>query len=210
MRAKLPVLVLMCSLLPVAMGSADDARPRLRLVWIDPTAAASFAYAGVRGEVQSILRAAGVDAEWDKRPAGFVAAGDIAVIVLDAEPARVALRPNVMGCVIKGDGRSVLWVNLATVAQVLGLHAASRSSWSGEQRQQVATALGRVVAHEVVHAIAPELPHAARGLLSATLTASQLVHQRLRLDADSAGGFRQKVLLRRPLEGPELASTLVP
>ena len=213
MRANLPVLVLLGSLLPVATGSAEIARPRLRLVWIDPTGAAPFAYAGMSWEVQSILGATGVDAVWDKRAPGFVAAGEMAVIVVSAEPARVGLRPHVMGCVTKGGTRSVLWVNLMTVAQVLGLDAGSRFSWSNRQRQQVATALGRVIAHEIVHAIAPELPHAARGLLSATLTASQLVHQRLLLDDDSAGGFRRDVLLRDavpPADGPALALTSVP
>lgn len=204
MKANLPVVVVLGLLLPAAAGSSENAssiafarpRPQLRLVWFDQTAAAPFAYAGVGGEVRSILGAAGVDVVWDKGTAGPLAPGGIAVILLNAEPARVALRPYVMGCAIKGDGRSVLWVNLTTVARVLGLDARLHLAWSGRERHDVMTALGRVVAHEIVHVVAPELPHATQGLLSAMLDRHQLVHQRLRLDDDSADGFLRSIRLR--------------
>ena len=80
-------------------------------------------------------------------------------------------------------------------------------AWSGRERQQIATALGRVVAHEVVHALAPLQPHATQGLLSATLNRSHLVHHRLLLDGDSADGFLRGMRIRDttlPPEGPAL------
>jgi hypothetical protein len=204
MKANLPVLVMLGFLLPAAAGSSENPssielarpRPHLRLIWFDPALAAPFAYSGVSGEVRSILGAAGVDVMWNKRAPGPLAPGEIAVILLNAEPSRVAFRPDVMGCVIKGDGPSILWVNLTTVARMLGLDARSRIAWSGRERQQVATALGRVVAHEIVHVIAPQLPHATRGLLSATLNRSHLVHQRPLLDDNSADGFLRGIRLR--------------
>src|SRR5688500_9696156 len=140
MHTNLPVVALLGSLLPAAAGSAENppapprspasvllgrphplVRPQLRLVWVDPTSAAPFAYAGMSREVRSILGAAGVDVVWDKRVGAVLATGEMAVIVLNAESARVGLRPHVMGCVGKGEGRSALWVNLSTVAWVLGL-----------------------------------------------------------------------------------------
>jgi len=210
MSANLPVLVLLGSLLPAAAGSSPQAsvRPLLRLVWVDPTSAAPFAYDGMGREVRSILRAAGVDVVWDKGTTGPLATGEMAVILLHGEPARVGLRQHVMGCVAKGDGRSTLWVSLTTVARTIGLDARSRTAWSGRERLQVATALGRVVAHEIVHALAPQLPHATQGLLSATLSRSHLVHQRLLLDGDSADGFLRGIRLRDnilPADGPALA-----
>ena len=210
MRANLPVMCLLGSLLPAAAESSPPPsdRPLLRLVWIDPTSAAPFAYADMGREVRSILGAAGVDVAWDKGTSGPFAAGEMAVILLDGEPARVGQRPHVMGCVAKGDGQSVLWVNFTTVARTLGLDPRSRTAWSGRERQQVATALGRVVAHEIVHALAPQLPHARQGLLSATLSRHHLVHQRLLLDPDSAEGFRQGIRLRdrsAAADGPAFA-----
>jgi len=210
MRANLPVVVLLGFLFPAAAGSSENPSvpPLLRLVWVDPTSAAPFAYAGMSREVRSILGAAGVDAVWDKSLKGPIDAGEMAVILLDAEPARVGLRPHVMGCVAKGDGRSALWVNLTAVARTLGLDARFRTAWSGRERLQVATALGRVVAHEIVHALAPQLPHAKLGLLSATLSRAHLVHQRLLLDGDSADGFLRGIRLRDrtlPADGSALA-----
>jgi hypothetical protein len=64
-----------------------------------------------------------------------------------------------------------------------------------------------VVAHEIVHVVAPELPHATQGLLSATLDRYQLVYQRLRLDGDSTDGFLRGLRLRdtsRPADAPTL------
>jgi hypothetical protein len=64
-----------------------------------------------------------------------------------------------------------------------------------------------VVAHEIVHALAPQLPHATQGLLSATLNRSHLVHQRLLLDGDSADGLLRGIRLRDgtlPADGPAL------
>jgi hypothetical protein len=215
MKANLPVLVMLGLLLAAATGSSENAssvafarpRPHLRLVWFDPASAAPFAYSGVSGEVRSILGAAGVDVVWEEGTAGPLAPGAIAVILLNAEPARVALRPYVMGCAVKGEGRSVLWVNLTTVARMLGLDPRSHVAWSGRERRDVATALGRVAAHEIVHVVAPELPHARQGLLSATLDRYHLVYQRLRLDADSADGFLRGMRLRdtsRPADAPTL------
>jgi hypothetical protein len=213
MKTSLAVLV-MLGLLPAAAAASQSRsapslrpRPHLRVLWFDPTAAAPFAYGGTGGEVRSILGAAGVDVVWEKGAADPLALGEIAVILLDAEPARVALRPDVMGCVIKRDGPTALWVNLATVARIVGLDSHSRIAWSGRERQQVATALGRVVAHEIVHLMAPWLAHAEQGLLRATLDRYQLVYSRLRLDDDSADGFRRSVSLRddwpvRDLEMP--------
>jgi hypothetical protein len=214
MKANLPVLAMLGFLFPTEARSSENPsvalerpRPHLRVVWFDPASAAPFAYAGAGGEVRSILGAAGVNVVWEKRAAGPLAPGEIAVILLSGEPARMAMRPDVMGCVIKGGGPSVLWVNLATVARMLGLGARSHIAWSGRERQQVATALGRVVAHEIVHVVAPELPHATQGLLSAVLDRYRLVYQRLRLDGHSADGFLRGATLRdtsRAADAPAL------
>jgi hypothetical protein len=64
------------------------------------------------------------------------------------------------------------------------------------QKSPARPSLGRVVAHEVVHAIAPTLPHARQGLPKTELTRANLVASRLDLDPDSAAGFLRAVELR--------------
>jgi hypothetical protein len=47
----------------------------------------------------------------------------------------------------------------------------------------LAIALGRVVAHEVVHALAPSVPH-GKGLMSASLNRNQLTASSITVEAD--------------------------
>jgi hypothetical protein len=53
-------------------------------------------------------------------------------------------------------------------------------------RKRLAKALGRVVVHELVHRIAPELPHARSGLMREDLGASFLTRRSVSLDEASA------------------------
>jgi hypothetical protein len=204
MRATRAALALLAALLPgfasamdaEAVGSPVAARPTLRLVWMDAGASASLVYAGMAREVRSILSGIGVDLAWDKRPGGLLEEGEIGVILLDREPSRAGMRGHTMGCVIKEQRTRVLWVNLGTVARTAGVPQAVSHSWSVAERQRLAVALGRVVAHEVVHAIAPTLPHAPQGLLRAELTRPDLVARRLDLDRDTQAGFLRAIRLR--------------
>ncbi len=60
--------------------------------------------------------------------------------------------------------------------------------------QQEGRALGRVLAHEIVHALAPHLPHASAGLMAPTLRSAQLLSPRIHLDDASAEALRRGVL----------------
>jgi hypothetical protein len=203
MRATRAALVLLAALLPgfasamdaEAVGSPVTARPTLRLVWMDAGASASLVYAGMAREVRSILSGI-VELAWDKRPGGLLEEGEIGVILLDTEPSRAGMRGHTMGCVIREERTRVLWVNLGTVARTANVPQAVSHSWSVAERQRLAVALGRVVAHEVVHAIAPTLPHAPQGLLRAELTRPDLVARRLDLDRDTQAGFLRAIRLR--------------
>jgi hypothetical protein len=55
------------------------------------------------------------------------------------------------------------------VAWAAGITPEYLSSASFLQRRRAATALGRVVAHEIVHALLPQLPHAERGIMAERL-----------------------------------------
>src|SRR5262245_4362027 len=123
MRATRLVSVVLLALVPGvtraldadALSVSGSARPRLRLVWMDSTSTASFAYPGVAHEVGSILGGIGVDLTWDRRPGGSLERGEIGVVLLDREPARAGMHTRTMGCVLKEEETPVLWVNLKTV-----------------------------------------------------------------------------------------------
>lgn len=65
------------------------------------------------------------------------------------------------------------------------------AQWSPQQEGR---ALGRVLAHELVHALAPQLPHASAGLMAPRLRSSHLLAPRIQLDDASAEALRQGVL----------------
>jgi hypothetical protein len=59
--------------------------------------------------------------------------------------------------------------------------------------EEVARALARVAAHEIVHAIAPDVPHAAHGLMRHSLDRSFLVGSRATIDPRCAAAFRARL-----------------
>jgi len=73
-----------------------------------------------------------------------------------------------------------------------------------QQASELGVALSRVVAHEVIHAIAPDEPHAASGLMHHSMDRSFLVRGRARIDEDCARTFVRHLgeLLTPPVGSP--------
>ena len=72
------------------------------------------------------------------------------------------------------DGPRSIFLSVGAVGRALGWHGAGRGRRAGPKKGPAAIrfgrALGRVLAHELVHAIAPDCPHTGSGLMSARLT----------------------------------------
>ncbi|HYN05210.1 MAG TPA: hypothetical protein VE359_22365, partial [Vicinamibacteria bacterium] len=150
------------------------ASPVLRLVWVDPTGIGVGAEAAALAEARSLLRKMGATVSWRRGDASELARpGEVRVILLDrtatsfgkavlgATPPRFEVAPFV-------------WVHVPSVRGVIGLDPrGSVFALSPAASRALAIALGRVVAHELVHALAPSVPHGT-GLMSATLTTRQL------------------------------------
>lgn len=170
--------------------------PALRLLWFDPTGvlpARSLEFAGQ--EVRNIFRALGVGVE--VAPAGPDATyGDgpvleVPVIVLREDPVRERRMQRVMGLVVRDQRPTrAVWAFLEHIRGALGAPPLTRSlPVSSLEERGVGVALGRVVAHEVIHAIAPEEPHARNGLMNRSLDKAFLVGRRADLDVRCAQAF---------------------
>ena len=70
------------------------------------------------------------------------------------------------------------WIYLSNVLWALGLKEEPTRRLSLQEEEQVARALGRVVAHEVVHAVVPDLVHSHGGLMAEKLGRAFLVQAR--------------------------------
>jgi hypothetical protein len=149
--------------------------PALHLVWIDPTGVATGVDALARSEAGRLLRAMGVRVSWRRGECHQEArAGEVRVVLLDRGAARDRFTPVLGATPPRFEGAPLVWVLVPGVRAVIGLspHESAASMRPSDVRD-LAFALGRVVAHETVHAVAPWVRHGA-GLMSARLTRRQL------------------------------------
>jgi hypothetical protein len=84
----------------------------------------------------------------------------------------------------------VVWVRVPNVRAAVGVsQSGPLILLSASDRLAVGVAIGRVVAHEVLHALAPSLPHGT-GLMSSRLNRRQLTGAAVPVDPEAALAFR--------------------
>jgi hypothetical protein len=185
------------ALLPCARAQAPANPPAadVRLVWVDVAGVARTAYPEARREIVALLERVGLRAtvrEGDVR--GISDGSELTVVVLPGTPPGAHLHERVMGATHRTpEGVRAMWVYASGVGATLGLDVRAGGFWSLAQRRQFGTALGRVVVHEVVHALAPERPHDRDGLMAERLGRAQLLRPRLELDGRTAGALRARL-----------------
>ena len=170
-----------------------------RLEWVDVSGLAPFAYPAMAVETTEALAGYGVCAEVVRAsPSSVRTSEEIGVVLLRSMGGSGAGR-HILGATRSRDLRNAtVWVYFDAVASALGLDARPTESWSGIERAEFGRALGRVAAHEVVHALLPERPHDRGGLMSPSfgrreLTVSTLdTHPGLLADMRRAGPERQQ------------------
>jgi hypothetical protein len=165
--------------------------PKLTLVWADPDRLLRFGFDPMAQEVVEIFQDVGIEIDWRKSVQGLDGARSVLVIVhltfSSSETWR--LRHHTMGLMIPRSrpGLSrVIRVFFDEVLSTLELEVDNSRMPRARETMLLARALGRVVAHEVVHAVAPDAPHAATGLMQLQLTRAHLDSPSLRLSTESA------------------------
>jgi hypothetical protein len=198
-------LILVFSLVAVAGGEAFDhlaplappglpfqeeveasrAELRLRFAWYDVSGAVPGAFGVTRAEASRLLGRMGIRSEWRRGRTGEGGAPEeIRVIVLNRPGRRAGASRSTMGAVQRGGVAPSLWVYLPSVITALGWSPAAIGPGSAlGRRRELGLALGRVVAHEIVHLLAPQLPHAG-GLMSSSLNRKQLLAAEIPIDAE--------------------------
>ena len=166
---------------PTLVPAVSDA-PAARLVWLDPVGSAIGTEGVVRPEVTRLLREMGVRASWRRgEPDELARVGELRVIFLN----RGAQRDHapVLGATPSSfQGERFLWVHVPSVRAAAGV--ASSKIWPNldlHSARRLGIALARVIAHEVVHAVAPGLPHGT-GLMAARLDWRMLTAPSIAID----------------------------
>jgi hypothetical protein len=179
--------VLSLAAVPVA-AEVDSAPPDpvIHLVWVDPTDVATGSELVARAEAETLLSRMGVAVSWRRgTPGEQMQRGEVWVILVGEGPGS----PSdlvVMGATKRGAACPAIWVRVPNVRRALGVpRGPSLFGLAGFERRLVSVAIGRVIAHEVVHAVAPSVPHGI-GLMAANLTRSQLRAPTIAVEAEVA------------------------
>lgn len=161
------------------------------LLWSDPESVVPFGIDPVAEELAVMARALGADvrlepAEPEDEP------GELRYLVRIMREPEVhwRLRDDVMAAAPRVEGlEGTIFVFLEQVRSVLG-HLASRDpSEAPREHAELARALARILAHEMVHVVAPDHPHATSGLMVADLRRDKLLRRQPRIDRKCARAF---------------------
>ncbi len=146
-------------------------------------------------EVESIFDAFNVGLHWRRNddPAEDLYTGPVLhVVFMTSDPSGPGWRLNedTLGVSLSGKGwkRSV-FIFFPNVARAVGIRTSADPALSPGQRRDLSRALGRVMAHEMVHAVSPSHPHSDQGLMCSNLSASFLSKRKVSLDGASRAAF---------------------
>jgi hypothetical protein len=173
------------------LGPTTERRERLTLILWDPHELVASRFEILATEVASIFDPIGVDIRWKSDSGSTVyRLLDELLVVVQAGHAAPRHRANpVMGSIINAKAlKHTIFTYPGTVAQTLGFEPGQMSP---ARSSQLARALGRVIAHEVVHAVARAHPHSQEGLMQPHLDRSSLLQDRMEIDEKCVAAFVQ-------------------
>jgi hypothetical protein len=165
-------------------GPSAPAGAPLRGVEIDHASLAPLTRATMRRELGLVLASVPLAVSWRTAPAGGETRPDELSLVFLSMRGVGRDRGALASTANQGPVRTT-WVYVPTVLATLELDPESVVT-SFEAQRQLGVALGRVLAHEIVHAVAPAVEHAGTGLMRPRLNAFELVRARPVFEADSA------------------------
>ncbi|MFI5007564.1 MAG: hypothetical protein ACHQKZ_08985 [Solirubrobacterales bacterium] len=164
----------------------------VRLVWWDPERVVSQDFDRLESEVQAVFRPIGIEIV-SRRAEGASVTGELNVVFLSGDRAPGHERQRAMGRV-KRDRNTALWIFTGTVREALGLARPAGGNKALAELRDYPRALGRVVAHEIVHTLVPDEPHASSGLMQASLGRDFLAGPRAPIDRRFASALARRLL----------------
>jgi hypothetical protein len=156
-----------------------------RLAWHDPADLLPGYFGGIKEETARILQGMGASTVWRRADSRDLARMDeISVIFVAHGPRPVKVRQSVvMGSTpTEVKPHRAVWVHTPQVLAALGLSTLRQSQHLAPREHfQFTRALARVIVHEVIHALAPEVPHGS-GIMCEQLSYKQLTSDVLEVE----------------------------
>lgn len=185
------LLMLLSWVAPAAM----PIQPAVHVVWNDPYALYPAAgHADLSYEVASLFERNGLDVRFHvalrDRPITSGGGPRVNVIASPGSAGGFGLDEGTMAVAVGERGRGfTIFVFLSAVRATLGHDVVYGPTAVRPDRprelEELSRAVGRVVAHELIHVLAPERGHARSGLMRKTLTRKLLLGPEIELDAAS-------------------------
>ncbi len=189
--------LLMVVLLVAALATGGERRT-LELVWLD--AHGLFPdFERVRAEAEPIFRDLGVPVRWevgtDPRPSSADEVR-IQVVLMPSEPSGWGISANAMGVVLLPDRsqQESVYLFYLPIVRNAGLGRRTGAMLRPPERRDLSRAIARVLVHEVVHAIAPNLSHADEGVMHDALLIGALSRSEIPIDDRTREEFLRALL----------------
>lgn len=189
------------------------------LVWFDVQDQLPGGFETMAAEVRSIFAEIGVVVAVRMAGPGDTFGADssreIAVIALAEDPSPKRRKQSILGLVVRDQQPTrAIWAFLANLRRTLGFGSRASDTISPTASDLLARAVGRVVAHEVVHAVAPDHPHDGAGLMKHALSRSLLLGPRQPFGPDCAHSVLAALdpppTRERDVSGPAELSVAIP
>jgi hypothetical protein len=179
------------------------AMPVARLVWLDPAGIALGADQVAQPAVTELLREMGVEARWRRGdPHELSRPGELRIILLPRPGVFENGLPVLGATPTQFAGEPHVWVHVPSVGTAVGIERMRPGMrLDAHAARRLGTGLSRVVAHELVHALVPALPH-GKGLMAARLDRRMLTGPSVPVDADVGLAVRAALAGIRPVAPP--------
>ena len=172
---------------PMCAEPLPEAPARVRAVEIDFSSLAPLTRSVMRHELGVVLAPASLALAWRRsRPDAETNPDELRVVLLRS--IGVGGDEGALGSTARRGLVPTIWVYVPTVALALGLELEAVATSLDAQRL-VGLALGRVVAHEIVHVLAPDVGHGGASVMRPRLQASHLTRGQQALESDCAAAL---------------------
>lgn len=200
------LLLLALALRP--QSAAGESGVSLRILWVETVPGDHVVREVGLVEAREVLEPFRVGMVWRYgAPATESTEEEIRVVPLARRLGEKAGR-RILAATATGDGPRTVWLDWEGMLWLVGLDTGTLDSAPPVEKRRLGVALGRVLAHELIHALLPDLPHASHGLMDEAMREPLLVPATL--DARSREALNGLVARGRaaaqPTPLPEAAS----
>lgn len=164
--------------------------PRLLMVWHDAHGLApNGTFPGMVREVEKLFGPVNLEVKWLEAEVEDPPLDEntilLRIVLVPSKPSGSGwgLEKDVMGAFLPGGGRShSLYIFYRNLVRAVKIHERPSRLPNIRELRRLSRALGRVVAHEMIHAVAPTAQHASGGLMRKGLAYSFLVKDEVALE----------------------------